>query len=61
VYGKRRDKIVRQAQSWGAMRLESALTILTDTDLLLRSAQQTAPAMALMERTLIRLAMLGRR
>ncbi|GHG82269.1 DNA polymerase III subunit delta [Pseudodonghicola xiamenensis] len=61
VYGKRRDRIVRQAQGWGAMRLESALTLLTDTDLQLRSAQQTAPAMALMERTLIRLAMMGRR
>ncbi|MDK3017670.1 DNA polymerase III subunit delta [Pseudodonghicola flavimaris] len=61
VYGKRRDRVVRQAQGWGAMRLETALTLLTDTDLQLRSAQQTAPAMALMERTLIRLAMLGKR
>lgn len=61
AYGKRRDKIVRQAQNWGAMRLETALTLLTDTDLELRSAAQTAPAMAVMERTLIRLAMLGKR
>ena len=59
VFGKRRDQIVRQAQSWGAVRLETALTVLTDTDLQLRSAGQTAPAMALMERALIRLAMLG--
>lgn len=61
VYGKRRDRIVRQAQSWGAANLETALTVLTDTDLQLRSAAQTAPAMALVERALIRLAMLGRR
>lgn len=60
VYGKRRDRIVRQAQSWGPDRLETALTVLTDTDLQLRSADQTAPAMAVMERALIRLAMLAR-
>jgi DNA polymerase III subunit delta len=60
VYGKRRDRIVRQAQSWGPARLETALSVLTDTDLLLRSAGQSAPAMAVMERALIRLAMLGR-
>ncbi len=60
VYGPRRDRIVRQAQSWGAPRLETALTVLTDTDLTLRSAGQTAPAMAVVERALIRLAMLAR-
>ncbi|MFW8635897.1 DNA polymerase III subunit delta [Cribrihabitans pelagius] len=60
LYGKRRDRVLRQAQNWGAARLETALTLITDTDLLLRSAGQTAPAMALMERALIRLAMLGR-
>lgn len=59
VFGKRRDRIVRQAQNWGPARLETALTVLTDTDLQLRSAAQTAPAMAVMERALIRLAMLG--
>lgn len=59
VFGSRRDRIMRQAQHWGAYRLEAALTLLTDTDLQLRSARQTAPAMAVMERTLIRLAMLG--
>jgi len=52
--------VLRQAQGWGADRLETALTLLTDTDLQLRSAGQTAPALALMERALIRLAMLGR-
>lgn len=60
VFGQRRDRIVRQAQNWGAARLEIALMVLTDTDLQLRSAGQTAPAMAVMERALIRLAMLGR-
>lgn len=60
VYGKRRDRVLRQAQAWGPRKLETALTILTDTDLQLRSAGQSAPAMALMERALIRLAMLAR-
>jgi DNA polymerase-3 subunit delta len=59
LYGKRRDRMLRQAQGWGANRLEKALTIITDTDLQLRSAGQTAPALALMERALIRLSMLS--
>ncbi len=57
---KNRDRMVRQAESWGMHRLEQALTILTDTDLTLRSSSR-APAMAVMERALIRLAMLARR
>ena len=60
VFGPRRDRMLRQAQNWGAFKLESALSDLTDTDLKLRSAAQTAPQMALMERTLIRVAMRGR-
>ncbi|MEO1637978.1 MAG: DNA polymerase III subunit delta [Pseudomonadota bacterium] len=60
VFGPRRDKLVRQASHWGRDRLERALTALTDTDLQLRSAQ-SAPPEALMERTLIRLAMMARR
>jgi DNA polymerase-3 subunit delta len=60
VFGPRRDKIVRQASQWGRDKLERALTALTDVDLQLRSAN-TAPADALMERTLIRLAMMARR
>jgi DNA polymerase-3 subunit delta len=59
VFGPRRDKIVRQAQKWGVNNLETALTLLTDTDLVLRSAGQNAPAMALVERAFIRLAMLA--
>ena len=61
VFGPRRDRMIRQASTWGAPKLELALTMLTDTDLQLRSAGQHAPAMALVERTLIRLAMLARR
>ncbi|MFG5384918.1 DNA polymerase III subunit delta [Yoonia sp. R2-816] len=60
VFGPRRDKIARQAGHWGRDRLERALTALTDVDLQLRSAN-TAPQSALMERTLIRLAMMARR
>jgi DNA polymerase-3 subunit delta len=57
---KRKDRMIRQAQSWGAVKAGEALHILTDADLTLRSAAKV-PDMALIERTLIRLAMLGRR
>lgn len=60
VFGPRRDRMLRQAQGWGAARLEQALSILTETDLHLRSAGQHAPEVALVERALIRLAMLAR-
>jgi DNA polymerase-3 subunit delta len=59
VFGPRRDRMLRQAQSWGLEKLEKALHVLTDTDLQLRSAAQRAPQMALVERMLIRLSMLG--
>jgi len=59
VFGPRRDRMLRQAQQWGAPKLEAALGVLTETDLTLRSAGQTAPQMALVERALIRLAMLA--
>ena len=60
VFGPRRDRIARHAGTWGRDRLELALTTLTDTDLQMRSAGAT-PDHALMERALIRLAMLARR
>ncbi|MEM8537364.1 MAG: DNA polymerase III subunit delta [Pseudomonadota bacterium] len=60
AFGPRRDKLIRQASAWGRDRLERALTALTDVDLQLRSAQ-TAPPSAMLERTLIRLAMMARR
>ena len=60
IWGVRdRDRVQRQSRDWGVHKLETALGILTDTDLLLRSAGQTAPAMAIIERTFIRLAMFG--
>jgi len=61
IWGPNRDKMMAQARSWGAPKLEQALTELTDTDLQLRSAGQNAPALALVERCFIRLAMLARR
>ncbi|SFQ15716.1 DNA polymerase III subunit delta [Tranquillimonas alkanivorans] len=59
VFGPRRDRMVRQAQAWGAAKLEQGLGVLIDTDLTLRSTARV-PQMALVERALIRLAMLGR-
>lgn len=59
VFGARRDRIIRQAEAWGARRLEDALGVLLETDLTLRSASR-APAMAVMERALIRLSMMRR-
>ena len=63
VFGPRRDRMLRQINRWDRGHLETALSMLLETDLTLRSASVT-PQMALMERTLIRLAMLpgrGRR
>ena len=63
VFGPRRDRMLAQTARWGREPLETALRLLVDTDLTLRSAQ-SAPQMALMERALIRLAMMpgkGRR
>ncbi len=59
IFGPNRDRMLAQSRNWGAVKLETALTVLTDTDLKLRSAGQHAPAMALVERAFIRLAMLA--
>lgn len=59
VFGPRRDAMQRQASSWGMLKLEDALSLLVETDLTLRSTSR-APAMAVMERALIRLAMMKR-
>lgn len=59
VHFKARDRMIRQAQAWGVNRLEDALALLIDTDLQLRSSSR-APAAALMERALIRLAYMPR-
>lgn len=53
-----RDAMQAQARRWTLARLETALAILLDTDLALRSAAR-APAMPLMERALIRIARLA--
>jgi DNA polymerase III subunit delta len=56
---KAKAAMERQAGAWGAHRLEDAITALLDCDLTLRSASR-APTMALMERTLMRLASMKR-
>lgn len=61
VFGPRRDRMARQASGWGMYRLEQAVQMLLETDLSLRSAGQHGPALAIVERAFIRLAMLGRR
>ncbi|MDW3224028.1 MAG: DNA polymerase III subunit delta [Paracoccaceae bacterium] len=61
IFGPNRDRMLAQSRRWGAAKLETAITLLTDTDLQLRSAGQHAPGMALVERAFIRLAMLGSR
>lgn len=58
IFGPRRDRMLRQAQSWVVPKLAQALQMLTETDLQLRSAGQRAPDMALVERLMIRLARL---
>ena len=59
MHFKARDRMIRQAQTWGVTRLEAALEMLIDTDLQLRSSSR-APTAALIERTLIRLAYMPR-
>jgi DNA polymerase III subunit delta len=59
VIYKMRDAVQRQANQWGLRALEQALALLVETDLSLRSTSK-APAMAVMERALIRLAMMKR-
>ena len=55
-----RNRIQRQASAWGMHKLERALGLLLDTDLTLRSAANV-PEMAVMERTLLRIAGLAKR
>lgn len=57
VFGPRKDRLVRQARGWGGPRLENALQVLMDTDLMLRSSRPV-PTMAVVERAFIRLAMM---
>jgi DNA polymerase-3 subunit delta len=57
VFGPRRDAMARQAGQWSVQRLEDVLRLLVDTDLTLRSSSR-APAMAVIERALMRIAMM---
>ncbi len=59
VFGPRRDQMQRQAGAWGMRPLETAVGVLLETDLTLRSAARV-PGMALVERALIRLSMMRR-
>ncbi|MDO5527795.1 MAG: DNA polymerase III subunit delta [Paracoccus sp. (in: a-proteobacteria)] len=59
VFGPRRDRMARQSQLWGMHRIEEALHHLIETDLQLRSSTR-APLMAVIERALLRLAMMPR-
>ncbi len=56
---KQKDAMGRQAGQWGLRALEAAVAVLVETDLTLRSTSR-APGMALMERALIRIAMMRR-
>ena len=52
---KRRDRMLKQAANWSTRQIEKALALLVETDLTLRSSSR-APLVAVMERTLIRIA-----
>lgn len=55
-----RDRMAAQAQLWGVRGAEEAIRLLVETDLTLRSTSR-APAMAVLERALLRIAGLQRR
>ena len=57
VYGPRKESLIKQAQKRGPDKIKGAIKIITATDLQLRSQNQQAPQMALVERLFIRLAM----
>ncbi|NDV02555.1 DNA polymerase III subunit delta [Pseudoroseicyclus tamaricis] len=59
IWGPRRDAMIRYAGRWGKVRLETAIGLLIEADMTLRSSSR-APGMSLFERLLIRLAMMGR-
>ena len=61
LYGPRRARAEAQARAWGRERLEAAIRVLIEADLSLRSAARTAPAAAVIERALVRLAVMGAR
>ena len=58
-FGNRRPQMQAQATKWGGRALEQALSLLIETDMTLRSTSR-APAMSVMERALLRIAMMKR-
>lgn len=60
VFGPRRSRMAAQVRKLGQPAIERALGLITDTDLALRSSRPV-PGMALVERTLIRIAILASR
>ena len=58
-FGNRQNGMAAQASRWPVPKLEAALATLIETDLTLRSTSK-APAMALLERALLRVALLNR-
>ena len=59
VFGPKRARMAAQARAYGVDRLEQALALVIDAELMLRSSRPV-PAAALAERLLVRLAMLRR-
>ncbi|NNU79080.1 DNA polymerase III subunit delta [Halovulum dunhuangense] len=60
VFGPRRDRMLRQARHWGPAKLEQILHEIMDTDLSLRSSRPV-PGQALVERLMMRIAMIHSR
>lgn len=60
AWGPRRDEMAGQLRRWNSARLEQACRILLDTDRQLRAAN-AKPAMAVLERAALRLAIMGSR
>lgn len=58
VWGPRRDIVAAQARAWRTGRLEQAARMLYETDARVRSAER-APALALVERCALRLALMA--
>lgn len=59
VFGPRRSRMAAQARAFGRERLETALGLVMEAELSLRSSRPV-PAVALVERLLVRIAMLRR-
>ena len=57
LFGPHKEKLINQAKKWGPEKIKGAIKIIPATDLQLRSQNQKAPQMALVERLFIRLAM----